>query len=193
MYWLDMDSIISVFPIIVFWNRLSRGRILQTFWLIHTSNIWKGNFFFFSSLSLSSFSQFLTLSVSFAPSAPFLPPSYSSFPPSSPPPTPTPYSSSVSLLSHFFPKHDYKYLPLIYSISVWWLYYIFPPPCRAAEPDECAGVVAFLLSPDASYITGDCLTICGGYSHRLWSNHSPPPPLRPIEEGDALTVKNQGK
>ncbi|PIK47731.1 hypothetical protein BSL78_15400 [Apostichopus japonicus] len=38
---------------------------------------------------------------------------------------------------------------------------------RAAEPDECAGVVAFLLSPDASYITGDCLTICGGYSHRL--------------------------
>lgn len=38
---------------------------------------------------------------------------------------------------------------------------------RPGEPEECAGVVAFLLSKDASYITGDCLTVCGGYTQRL--------------------------
>lgn len=38
---------------------------------------------------------------------------------------------------------------------------------RSGQPEECAGVTAFLLSQDASYITGDCLTVCGGYSQRL--------------------------
>lgn len=34
---------------------------------------------------------------------------------------------------------------------------------RWAEPDEIAGVVAFLLSPDASYITGSTVDAAGGW------------------------------
>jgi len=38
---------------------------------------------------------------------------------------------------------------------------------RFAEPEECAGVVAFLLSDDASYMTGENVTITGGMPNRL--------------------------
>jgi NAD(P)-dependent dehydrogenase (short-subunit alcohol dehydrogenase family) len=34
---------------------------------------------------------------------------------------------------------------------------------RLAEPDEIASVVAFLLSPDAAYITGATLDAAGGW------------------------------
>ncbi|MGO9251706.1 MAG: SDR family oxidoreductase [Mycobacterium sp.] len=34
---------------------------------------------------------------------------------------------------------------------------------RLAEPDEIASVVAFLLSPDACYITGATLDAAGGW------------------------------
>ncbi len=35
-----------------------------------------------------------------------------------------------------------------------------PPPCyRIGEPDECAGVVAFLCSDEASYITGETIPL----------------------------------
>uniref|UniRef100_A0A8C6ETG2 Dehydrogenase/reductase 2 n=1 Tax=Marmota marmota marmota TaxID=9994 RepID=A0A8C6ETG2_MARMA len=39
-------------------------------------------------------------------------------------------------------------------------------PCRVGKPEECAGLVSFLCSPDASYITGENIVIAG-FSPRL--------------------------
>jgi 3-oxoacyl-[acyl-carrier protein] reductase len=36
------------------------------------------------------------------------------------------------------------------------------PLKRAAKPSELASVIAFLASDDASYITGQAITVCGG-------------------------------
>lgn len=36
------------------------------------------------------------------------------------------------------------------------------PPGRIALPDEIAGTVAFLLGPDAGYITGQTMRVDGG-------------------------------
>jgi NAD(P)-dependent dehydrogenase (short-subunit alcohol dehydrogenase family) len=38
------------------------------------------------------------------------------------------------------------------------------PMRRAGEPDDVAGVAAFLASDDAAYVTGQVLFVCGGYS-----------------------------
>ena len=35
------------------------------------------------------------------------------------------------------------------------------------EPDECAGIVSFLCSDDASYITGENFIVAGGMSARI--------------------------
>ncbi|XP_066460083.1 dehydrogenase/reductase SDR family member 4-like isoform X2 [Eleutherodactylus coqui] len=38
---------------------------------------------------------------------------------------------------------------------------------RIGEPEECAGAVSFLCSPDASYITGETLVVAGGAQSHL--------------------------
>ena len=39
------------------------------------------------------------------------------------------------------------------------------PAARAAEPEEIAGLCAYLVSDEAEYITGTCVVIDGGYLH----------------------------
>lgn len=41
------------------------------------------------------------------------------------------------------------------------------PMKRIGTPEECAGAVAFLCSDDASYITGEAITVAGGYFSHL--------------------------
>uniref|UniRef100_A0A8C0D3V3 Uncharacterized protein n=1 Tax=Balaenoptera musculus TaxID=9771 RepID=A0A8C0D3V3_BALMU len=38
-------------------------------------------------------------------------------------------------------------------------------PCRVGWPEDCVGLVSFLCSPDASYITGAIIVVAGFYSH----------------------------
>ncbi|XP_069069111.1 dehydrogenase/reductase SDR family member 4-like [Pleurodeles waltl] len=38
---------------------------------------------------------------------------------------------------------------------------------RAGEPEECAGMVSFLLSSDASYVTGEIFVVGGGFRTRI--------------------------
>ncbi len=44
------------------------------------------------------------------------------------------------------------------------LWYVF----RFAEAEEMGGVVSFLVSEDASYITGENFLVAGGMNARLW-------------------------
>lgn len=39
---------------------------------------------------------------------------------------------------------------------------------RLGEPHECAGMVSFLASDEALYITGENILITGGIEARLW-------------------------
>lgn len=43
----------------------------------------------------------------------------------------------------------------------------FIPMRRIGKPHECAGIVSFLCSDDASYITGETFPVAGGYFSRL--------------------------
>lgn len=46
------------------------------------------------------------------------------------------------------------------------------PLGRVAQPSEVAAVVAFLVGPAAAYVTGQCVSVDGGYSAKgLWPNH----------------------
>lgn len=47
------------------------------------------------------------------------------------------------------------------------LIYQHIPMRRIGKPDECAGLVSFLCSDDASYITGEAFPVAGGYFSRL--------------------------
>uniref|UniRef100_A0A8D2HDH2 Dehydrogenase/reductase 2 n=1 Tax=Urocitellus parryii TaxID=9999 RepID=A0A8D2HDH2_UROPR len=38
-------------------------------------------------------------------------------------------------------------------------------PCRVGKPEDCAGLVSFLCSPDASYITGENIVVAGFSTH----------------------------
>lgn len=38
---------------------------------------------------------------------------------------------------------------------------------RCGKPNECAGIVSFLCSDDASYVTGESFVVAGGYFSRL--------------------------
>ena len=38
------------------------------------------------------------------------------------------------------------------------------PAGRIGTPDDVAGIVAFLASPDAAYVTGQVIYACGGRS-----------------------------
>jgi NAD(P)-dependent dehydrogenase (short-subunit alcohol dehydrogenase family) len=40
------------------------------------------------------------------------------------------------------------------------------PQGRFATPDELANVIVWLCMPEASYVTGTCLTVDGGYLAR---------------------------
>ena len=39
--------------------------------------------------------------------------------------------------------------------------------CRFGKPSEIGGAVAFLVSDDASYMTGETMVVGGGYPTRL--------------------------
>lgn len=41
------------------------------------------------------------------------------------------------------------------------------PMGRLGKPDEIGSVVAFLVSEDASFITGECIVAAGGAASRL--------------------------
>ncbi len=38
---------------------------------------------------------------------------------------------------------------------------------RIGKPDEIAGIVSFLASDDSSYLTGESITVAGGYFSKL--------------------------
>lgn len=45
------------------------------------------------------------------------------------------------------------------------------PMKRLGQPEEVAGPAAFILSDDASYITGETIIVSGGVTTRHWSVH----------------------
>lgn len=59
-------------------------------------------------------------------------------------------------VSELFEKNNTKELIDAYAAQ--------SPLRRLGKPDDIAGVVAFLLGPDASYMTGQTLFVCGGMS-----------------------------
>lgn len=65
-----------------------------------------------------------------------------------------------------------KFIPCGPGQGVWPVWYLLPSLfllfLRLGKPDECAGIVSFLCSEDASYITGETVVVGGGIPSRLW-------------------------
>jgi dehydrogenase/reductase SDR family member 4 len=85
----------------------------------------------------------------------------------------TKFSAIVSFASNCYPNH-------------WLICFLFQfyesetakeaalatvPMGRLGQPEEMAGVVAFLVSDDATYITGETITAAGGMPSRLWDQN----------------------
>ena len=68
---------------------------------------------------------------------------------------------------NYFKKAWYLFVK---SIESWQIIFIDLWLClciRFGEPSECAGTVSFLVSDDASYITGETILVTGGIDARL--------------------------
>ncbi|KAK7801453.1 hypothetical protein U0070_006616, partial [Myodes glareolus] len=55
------------------------------------------------------------------------------------------------------------------SMGLMWRTSVFQPPLlspyRVGQPEDCAGIVSFLCSPEASYITGESIAVAGSSPH----------------------------
>ena len=69
--------------------------------------------------------------------------------------------NAIMPLTYLKPESRQYYLD---NEAMMTLYHKFVPLGRLGEATECANVVGFLCSPQASFVTGQCLFVDGGVS-----------------------------